>query len=247
MICSLCQTENPAEAAFCRNCGAPLAAPRPAEAYRGNAQTVPVYTAPQKVKNPSRWPISAGLLALFGFLGYLTGLLLHAVSYRFLYSMPVNLVLKYTLTPESILTLVLALAAAVLFLAPTKKIPVLSALPRLLYSLILPVLLLANFLLQNRTLSFTRIVSLALTLVLPVVAILYFIGTLIKSKSAVLPAIHLAVSIFYGLFLLIAAAVELLTVGGLIQIASSFFMRLSEFLPLAGFAVASFSLRKKSE
>ena len=60
-----------------------------------------------------------------------------------------------------------------------------------------------------------------------------------------LPAIHLALSIFYGIFLLIAAGVELLTVSGIWNIVSSFFMRMSEFLPLAGFAVACFSLRRK--
>ncbi len=239
MICSRCQTDNPSEAGFCRNCGAPLSA-----APASPAGVPFVSPAPAKAKNHGRWPVSAGLLVLFGMLVYTAGLMLLFIVFRAVYRMPLNLALMYALTPVNIVTLIFSLLSAVLFLAPTKKIPVLSALPRLLYSLILPFLLLASFL-QNRSLTFSRIVSLALCFVLPLVAILYFIETLVKSKSAVLPAIHLALSIFYGIFLLIAAGVELLTVSGIWNIVSSFFMRMSEFLPLAGFAVACFSLRRK--
>ena len=245
MICSRCQTENPAEAGFCRNCGAPLAAASPA-APVPPAVVQPVYTpaaAPAGAKNPGRWPIAAGLLVLLGLLGSLAGLALEGAAYVG-YRMPWAMVFSAVLDPLSILILIMTLLSAVLFLAPTRKVPVLSSLPRLLLAFGYPLLFFLDFFLYKRSLTMTAILSLAISFVLPVLAILYFIGTLIRPKSAVLPGIHLGVTIFYALFALIGLAVSLLTANSFLLLFSSFFMRTADLFFAAGFAVAAFALRR---
>ncbi len=248
MICSRCQTENPAEAAFCRNCGAPLA-PAPASPIPPAGAESFDPPAPAAAKNPGRWPIAAGLLVLLGLLGYLLGILLRILFLGKLYQIPLSAAFTISTSPVSILSLILtlltAIASAALFLAPTKRIPVLSSLPQLLTALASPVVFVLEFL-RLRRFTLDTAADLVLFFLFFIAALLYFIRTLIRSTSAAMPVIHLVSVILYAFAALASLAVPLLTGNtGILMLIPAVILRLWPLLSLAGHVIASFSLRRK--
>lgn len=178
MICPKCGESLPDEAVFCVNCGTELAPESKAE---------PAFRA------PIRWPIIIPILMLIGFL---TRCAVMAAQTRYYWvlnaehgaavNMPGVLLLNS-------LPVFITLAAAVLFFTPTRRVPTVTAIPRILLAAF-SVVSLATYLGAEAPESFriSQIVSFAVSLV-PVV--LYIIGCAAKPRTFVIALIHLALTL----------------------------------------------------
>ena len=240
MLCSRCQTENPAEARFCRSCGAPLTA---ASAVPASPVAAPAVSVPsQKGRNPSRWPIAAGLLAAFAFLLNLAA---------FVFQLFVEW--RTAISAGNLLSMLLILAAAVLFLVPTKKIAVLSSIPLLLLSFLLIITDLVSML---GSFDVSVLVSLLYYLAFFVLSVFYLVQTLVRGRSPALPAVHLGGTFLVALLqiasdvlflrFITAYLLEIGVIASAVPIILSTVIRsVGNLVFLSSYAVASFSLRRK--
>ncbi len=249
MLCPSCHAPNPDGAKFCPRCGATLVPAPPSPASFGPAEAGSSPPA-MKAKNPRRWPIAAGLLLLFALLLYLGGIVLQMVLFHLVYDLPWA-VIFYPLSIVSVaVTVICLILSTVFFFAPTKRIPVLSSLPRLLAAFSAPVFFLLDVAVSKAgiVLSFASVLNLLLFFLLFAAAVLYFVTTLIKPKSAALPSVHLALSILYAFLAFLSLLLPLFTGGGtFVMLIPAFILFLADLLPFAGYSAAAFSLRVKKQ
>ncbi len=121
MNCPFCGENLPDAARFCVNCGRPLA-PNP------QVYAAPAPQAPVRRETPRRWPAVLGIFMLIAALLYAAEAVFDFRAFGMVLS-------RYPLGAANlIIPALLCLAAGVIFLTPTRRAPVLSALPHLLFA-----------------------------------------------------------------------------------------------------------------
>ncbi|MBO4384997.1 MAG: zinc-ribbon domain-containing protein [Clostridia bacterium] len=184
MFCPKCGKNNPADAAFCENCGSPLSAPSPAPVPPAAAPAAPSPEAPVK----KRWPVI--LPILFG-LALMIEIYFMIDFFAFLreYSASNSSMLMIIITwCGTLLTVALAL---LMFILPTRKTPILTAIPRIL-TLSLSVLSIVTAAV-NRTLDSNSVPVMAMGMI---AVVFYIIDAAARPRSKVLAIFH---AIFCGM------------------------------------------------
>lgn len=181
MFCPKCGAENPADAAFCENCGSPLSAP-------STAPVPPAQAEPAPASEKRRWPVILPILfglALMIEIYFMIDFFAILRDYGFSSSSMILLIITWCGT-------LLAVALALMFfILPTRKTPILTAIPRIL-TLSLSVLSIVTAA-ANRTLDDNTVPVMAMGMI---AVVFYIIDTAARPRGKVLAIFH---AIFCGM------------------------------------------------
>ena len=253
VVCPHCKKLSTADMSFCSHCGSRLvASPEPDPYILPNMDYSSVDPV-RKAEPQTRWPLAAGLLLLGSLLLSLIGLFLPTIQF--------HLELRWFRFEDwlSIISYTLTLAASIVFLTPTKSKPYIAGIVRLLFVILTAISSVINVFRVFSTAgvpwnpsiffnSFFSSIDIALT-------VIFFIGTVIKSKRAFISKMHLIFAIILAVIQIvffISYAVEVLSSSNhdifALYLCSYACRVLSGIAISVGYTVAIFSLHpvKKS-
>lgn len=186
MNCPNCGEPLPEGARFCVNCGSSLGvapAPVPSE---------PDKSAEPAFRAPIRWPVIIPILMLVGFIFFLVSFALTVRQYQLmLEGMYAGTGSLLTLTIWPAVSTLIILLAAVLFFTPTRRVPVVTSIPRILL-LIMSAITLVSYYTNAVAMPEGMLLSQTVRFLISCIpVVLYIIGCASKPRSAAIAVIHL--------------------------------------------------------
>lgn len=225
MNCPYCGESLPNAARFCVNCGRPLALdPR--------VYAAPAPQAPVRREAPRRWPAVLGIFMLIA-------ALLYAAEAVFDFRAFGMVLAHVPLAAASlIIPVLLCLAAGVVFLASTRRVPIVSAIPHMLFAVWSAVFAALTVFLKTETLLPIQNAAWLFGFVFQCFASLfYLLAAAIRPHGKGLAAVHLVFCVLASTLLLLNGVLRASSVA-------SYFNAFAGVIRYAAYAAAGFLIKK---
>ena len=230
MNCPYCGEAIEDDSRFCVNCGRPVFRPGPVQPsqqpYYG-----PLANAPKPAEKtvPNRWKLTPGVMLIIAFLFMASEVIVTLMYYR---RMGYRTDMTYSVISYAVIPLLL-LIDAILFLCPTRRTPVVCAIPRLLRWLAGIGLVAVVYIAYRSSIRLDSVLLMGAT---AIAVLIFFIALAAKTKGYAMFVIHLILTI--TLFLGAVAQLLLFGYGGKIGLALSILSILSDLFAGIGYTAA---------